>query len=247
MTALWHEQQKAIQAGEHDANAFIRELMEYIAGEVNAVKENGIGITVETPRCPECQKPLRRIKGSKGFFWGCTGFAEGGCTFSCPDKRGKPAPKESLKVSALHTCQSCGKGLFADLARRKGHSGGAVVVFLPVNRPIQMSGESLTIANVLESQHVSSTSSFTGWWSYGVRREARTRGHKCEAPSCKVGGQTRPTTPASYLREPVLRSNLGPYPLSAHFFSALTAVLASLFSRERAVERKAVGKKHENR
>ncbi|HEY0754733.1 MAG TPA: DNA topoisomerase 3 [Ktedonobacteraceae bacterium] len=119
MTALWHEQQKAIQAGERDTASFIRELIEYITGEVGTVKEHGIGITVETPRCPVCQKPLRRIKGSKGFFWGCTGFSEG-CTFSCQDKNGKPAPKEAPKVSSLHTCQVCGKGLTRRAGKKKG-------------------------------------------------------------------------------------------------------------------------------
>ncbi len=125
MTALWHEQQKAIQAGERDAASFIRELMEYIAGEVRAVKVNGIGIAVEAPRCPECQRPLRRIKGKKGFFWGCTGFREG-CPFSCPDKGGKPV----------------------DLERRRAPSGGGAVVFPPAHRPIQMPEASPTIANI---------------------------------------------------------------------------------------------------
>lgn len=119
MTALWHEQQKAIQAGERDAESFIRELMAYIAGEVGAVKENGIGITVEAPLCPECKKPLRRIKGSKGFFWGCTGFADG-CAFSCKDKAGKPVPREALKVSAQHMCQVCGKGLTRRPGKKRG-------------------------------------------------------------------------------------------------------------------------------
>ena len=118
MTALWHEQQKTIQAGERDAESFIRELMEYIAGEVGAVKEKGIGITVKAPLCPACQKPLRRIKGRKGFFWGCTGFAEG-CTFSCQDKAGKPVSKEAVKVSALHTCLTCGKGLIRRPGKKK--------------------------------------------------------------------------------------------------------------------------------
>ncbi|HEX4714272.1 MAG TPA: DNA topoisomerase, partial [Ktedonobacteraceae bacterium] len=119
MTALWHEQQKAIQAGERNVESFIRELVEYIAGEVGAVKAQGIGITVEAPLCPECRKPLRRIKGSKGFFWGCTGFADG-CTFSCPDKAGKPIPKEKPIVSALHTCPACGKGLIRRRGKKKG-------------------------------------------------------------------------------------------------------------------------------
>ena len=39
--------------------------MEYITGEVSAVKGHGIGMMVEAeaPRCPECQLLLRRIKG----------------------------------------------------------------------------------------------------------------------------------------------------------------------------------------
>ena len=119
MTALWHEQQKTIQAGERDVESFIRELMEYVAGEVSAVKANGLGITVEAPLCPECQKPLQRIKGKKSFFWGCTGFAEG-CTFSCQDKAGKPIPKERPKVSASYTCPTCGKGLIRRSGKKKG-------------------------------------------------------------------------------------------------------------------------------
>jgi DNA topoisomerase-3 len=71
------------------------------------------------PLCPECKKPLRRIKGRKGFFWGCTGFAEG-CTFSCQDKAGKPIPKEAVTVSALHTCLACGKGLIRRPGKKKG-------------------------------------------------------------------------------------------------------------------------------
>lgn len=39
--------------------------------------------------CPECQKPMRRILGRKGPFWGCTGFP--GCKGSLYDKDGKPS------------------------------------------------------------------------------------------------------------------------------------------------------------
>lgn len=119
MTALWHEQQKAIQAGERDVESFIRELVEYIAGEVGAVKAQGIGMTVEAPLCPECRKPLRRIKGRKGFFWGCTGFADG-CTFHCPDKAGRPIPQARPTVSAHHQCPTCGKGLIRRPGKKRG-------------------------------------------------------------------------------------------------------------------------------
>lgn len=115
MTALWHEQQKVIQKGERDTESFVRELMEYVTLEVDNVKQNGIGIKIDAPPCPQCKKPLRRIKGNKGYFWGCTGY-EDGCKFSCEDKAGKPSPKEAAKISALHKCMSCSKGL----SRRPG-------------------------------------------------------------------------------------------------------------------------------
>lgn len=95
MTALWHEQQKAIQAGQRTTESFVRELVEYIGKEVAAVKQNGLAIKVATHPCPLCTKPLRRVpKKEKGaFFWGCSGF-ESGCKFSCDDKAGKPVPND---------------------------------------------------------------------------------------------------------------------------------------------------------
>jgi DNA topoisomerase-3 len=115
MTALWHEQQKSIQAGERDAESFVRELMEYVNNEIESVKKNGIALKIEIHPCPQCKKPLRRIKGNKGFFWGCTAYAEG-CKFSAEDKDGKPVTKEAANISTLHKCMACGKGL----SRRSG-------------------------------------------------------------------------------------------------------------------------------
>ena len=121
MTALWHEQQKAIQAGERDAVSFVTELMEYICSEVASVKRNGIGIKINAPPCPDCGKPLRRIKKKekKEFFWGCTGFADG-CKYACEDKAGKPVAKQAPLVSELHKCMSCGKGLSRRTGKKKG-------------------------------------------------------------------------------------------------------------------------------
>jgi DNA topoisomerase III len=122
MTALWHEQQKAIQAGERDAESFVRELLTYIGHEVESVKTHGIGIKIDAHPCPDCGKPLRRIKKKEKneFFWGCTGFSEG-CKFACEDKAGKPVPRQSAAVSVLHKCMACGKGL----TRRPGKKRGA--------------------------------------------------------------------------------------------------------------------------
>jgi ssDNA-binding Zn-finger/Zn-ribbon topoisomerase 1 len=55
----------------------MNELMDYISGEVANIKQNGVGIKIDTNPCPACGKPLRRIKKKEknSFFWGCTGFS----------------------------------------------------------------------------------------------------------------------------------------------------------------------------
>ncbi len=39
--------------------------------------------------CPACGKALRRNKGKKGVFWGCSGYRDG-CKFTADDDKGKP-------------------------------------------------------------------------------------------------------------------------------------------------------------
>lgn len=97
MTALWHEQQKAIETGQRDTVSFINELMVYISGEISKVKADGIGtLKVSFHACPHCGKALRRIKGPRGFFWGCTAYAQG-CKYSCNDEKGKPCGGSNSK------------------------------------------------------------------------------------------------------------------------------------------------------
>ena len=112
MTALWHEQQKTILAGERDAVSFVLDLMAYVTGEVGRVKQNGLGIKFEIHPCPSCGKALHRFKkkDTDEFFWGCTGYTEG-CKYSCDDKDGKPVPKSAVKASDIHKCKVCGKRL----------------------------------------------------------------------------------------------------------------------------------------
>jgi DNA topoisomerase-3 len=118
MTALWHEQQQAIRAGEGDIESFIRELMEYITKEIEGVKQNGLQLKIQAHACPQCSKALRRIKGSKGFFWGCSAYQEG-CKYSCADKDNAPLFKVKLQVSELHKCMACGKGLSRHESKKK--------------------------------------------------------------------------------------------------------------------------------
>jgi len=125
MTALWHEQQKAIQAGERDVRSFIDELMQYIAGEVESIKTNGIGMKFQIFPCPQCKKPMRRVKhkDKESYFWGCSGFnAEDptACKYLCDDRAGRPVPRIGATVSTQFKCTVCQHGLSRKPAKRGG-------------------------------------------------------------------------------------------------------------------------------
>ena len=64
--------------------------------------ENGLAVAASagtslsngaTISCTTCAKPMRRIKGPKSYFWGCTGYADG-CRTTMDDKEGKPVAKQ---------------------------------------------------------------------------------------------------------------------------------------------------------
>ncbi|WP_206245869.1 DNA topoisomerase 3 [Novosphingobium terrae] len=111
MTALWHEQQKAITEGRSSVRQFVEGIAKYVAGEIETLKSSGLQFQVEHIPCPQCALPLRRIAGKKGAFWSCSG-RDKGCSYTADDKRGKPVPRAAPEpVSELHKCMSCGSGL----------------------------------------------------------------------------------------------------------------------------------------
>lgn len=67
--------------------------------------------------CPDCGKGLRRIKGPKGFFWGCSGYPD--CKTTLPDERGKPGKR--VQASTEHHCPKCAKPLIR--RTKKGKDG----------------------------------------------------------------------------------------------------------------------------
>lgn len=58
--------------------------------------------------CPECAKAMRRIQGTKGPFWACSGYPE--CEVSMPDDGGAPGARKTLVLSE-HACGKCRKPL----------------------------------------------------------------------------------------------------------------------------------------
>ena len=69
--------------------------------------------------CPTCNSALRRIKGKKGFFWGCS---DQECKYTAPDSRGKPGKKRKAVTSDI-PCPECGKQL-RQISGKKGRFWG---------------------------------------------------------------------------------------------------------------------------
>ena len=74
LTAIWHEQQIAIERGGLTVGAFVEELVRYIGGECDRIVRDGLGLKIAVHSCPACGKPMRFVKHPKGDFWGCTDF-----------------------------------------------------------------------------------------------------------------------------------------------------------------------------
>ncbi len=112
MTAVWHGQQKEIEAGTLDSNAFIAGLIDYLADEVARVKVAGAGVQTDFHPCPTCGKALAKRKGKTGPFWGCTDYPA--CQTTLPDANGKPGAR-SIAVTPAGSdaeapkCPDCGK------------------------------------------------------------------------------------------------------------------------------------------
>jgi DNA topoisomerase-3 len=121
MTALWHEQQIEIERGELGVNAFVESLVAHVGSECARVLKDGLGLKFDKFSCPTCNSAMRRRKGEKGYFWGCTQFPS--CKTTLPDDNGIPGAKVDMKdrpiASEVHQCPACGKGL----ARRQGKKG----------------------------------------------------------------------------------------------------------------------------
>jgi DNA topoisomerase-3 len=112
LTALWHLQQKEIQQGQLTIHDFIDGLVKMMTEHITEVKNSDIGMKApEGQQCPACKKnSLFRIKGSKGFFWGCKDREN--CGKTVPDKNGKPDLSVKAPVAqSEHVCGACGSKL----------------------------------------------------------------------------------------------------------------------------------------
>ena len=102
-----------IALGEASYKAVIAKVHDQLNRELSTLQ---VSATPKHP-CPECGKPLRRIPGKTGHFWGCSGHPD--CSVTLPDEGGKPGQKKPVEVSNF-ACVKCGKPLIHRVKKGKG-------------------------------------------------------------------------------------------------------------------------------
>jgi len=102
-----------IALGEAGYKAVIAKVHDQLNRELSTLQ---VSATPKHP-CPECGKPLRRIPGKSGHFWGCSGHPD--CSVTLPDEGGKPGQKKTVEVSNF-ACVKCGKPLIHRVKKGKG-------------------------------------------------------------------------------------------------------------------------------
>ncbi len=118
ITAKWEHDLDAISRREMPIQEFMQKQEEYIDMLLANLKKIEIKKSAAAHFCPNCKKPLRRIKGKNGFFWSCTGYPD--CKTSYPDKKGKPDTSPRAKPSHNGPkCPKCNK----PLVQRQGKKG----------------------------------------------------------------------------------------------------------------------------
>lgn len=120
MTAGWEQELEKIALGETDMNAFMVKITRWISNMIEQLKANSSTLTQKggifdqafdsigppTTECFVCGGPARRIKGSKGFFWGCQNPS---CKKTFQDNRGKPVDPTKVVEPPKNTpkCPEC--------------------------------------------------------------------------------------------------------------------------------------------
>lgn len=131
LTAAWEQQLEAIADGTGDMSGFMRQITGWTSEVVDQLKQAAPTLTAEggeldvafraakppEHECFACGGLLRRIKGSKGFFWGCQNQA---CRKTFPDNKGKPAPRPDTNNPLAPKCPDCNSAM----RLRKGKAPG---------------------------------------------------------------------------------------------------------------------------
>lgn len=117
----------AIACGKQSYLNVVKKVHDDLSRELSGLKAPN-GATAHA--CPECGKPLRRIKGPKGPFWGCSGYPECKTTFEHDAKADSPVLNGTKKASSSSSpkvagpaCPNCGKQTVQRMAKAGPNAG----------------------------------------------------------------------------------------------------------------------------
>jgi len=110
-TRQMEHQLDGIAAGEGSYAGIVSQVYQRLADDIGRVR--GSGALPPRYPCPKCGQALRRVNGSSGVFWSCSGYRETGCDQVMDDRNGEPVERTSTP------CPECS----APMYRRKGKFG----------------------------------------------------------------------------------------------------------------------------
>lgn len=123
-TKEMEEQLDAIAHGKQSYLNVVKRVYDDLNRELSNLKAPD-GVTVHA--CPECGKPLRRIKGGQGPFWGCSGYPDCKKSFEHNAKADAPVLNGVKKASDPKVtgpkCPDCGKQTFQRMAKTGPNAG----------------------------------------------------------------------------------------------------------------------------
>lgn len=122
MTAAWEQELERIAEGTGNMSAFMGQITGWITQTVEQLKAAAPQLTAADGvidqafksakpaehECFACGGLLRRIKGAKGFFWGCRNEA---CKKTFNDNRGKPEERRDSNDPLAPKCPECSSAM----------------------------------------------------------------------------------------------------------------------------------------
>ena len=88
LTAEWENSLDEIAKNKLDAKSFASAQNKIITKLFADAAAKKLPAPKGAIKCPNCGSPMRRIKGPKGYFWGCSGYPK--CSTTAKDNKGKP-------------------------------------------------------------------------------------------------------------------------------------------------------------
>ena len=97
LTALFEQALAQVEAGSTSIDHFLQVQINRVRNQIEIAKVAQFSPVESAHKCPQCAKPLRKRKGSKGVFWACSGYPE--CVFTAPDEKGRPGKPQPKKAA----------------------------------------------------------------------------------------------------------------------------------------------------